>query len=214
MRIRSTRCRIDVASYPLDQKTCMARSRTTSRSNSLGRPMPHRVPVPERSVKKTWYGPDWSISLEEGSMTLQEKLPDGLNPRIETREIVFDADVNLVTPFLKLATVSRGGSGHMLKVTVNGMRMRVTARYRVDGSVLNDTVQGRMLGAETTLEIDSPDPPERVAKVVRNAERGCFVMQALQNPVPVTGRTLLNGTLLAECQRRFRLTREGKSAVK
>ena len=86
--------------------------------------------------------------------------------------------------------------GHMLKVTVNGMRMRVTARYRVDGSVLNDTVQGRMLGAETTLEIDSPDPPERVAKVVRNAERGCFVLQALQNPVPVTSRTVLNGTSL------------------
>jgi organic hydroperoxide reductase OsmC/OhrA len=85
----------------------------------------------------------------------------------------------------------------MLKVAVNGMRMRVTARYRVDGSVLNDTVQGRMLGAETTLEIDSPDPPERVAKVVRNAERGCFVLQALQNPVPVTGRTRLNGTPLA-----------------
>ena len=86
--------------------------------------------------------------------------------------------------------------GHMLKVTVNGMRMRVTARYRVDGSVLNDTIQGQMLGAETTLEIDSPDPPERVARVVRNAERGCFVMQALLNPVPVTGRTLLNGIAL------------------
>jgi len=28
--------------------------------------------------------------------------------------------------------------GHMLKVTVNGMRMRVKA----DGSVLNDTIQG------------------------------------------------------------------------
>ena len=88
--------------------------------------------------------------------------------------------------------------GHMLKVTVNGMRMKVTARYRVDGSVLNDTIQGRMLGAETTLEIDSPDPPALVARVVRNAQRGCFVMQALQQPVPVTGRTLLNGTLLAE----------------
>jgi organic hydroperoxide reductase OsmC/OhrA len=72
----------------------------------------------------------------------------------------------------------------------------VTARFRVDGSVLNDTVEGRMLGAETTLEIDSPDPPERVAKVVRNAERGCFVMQALQHPVPVSGRTLLNGVEL------------------
>jgi len=86
----------------------------------------------------------------------------------------------------------------MLKVTVKGMRMRVTARYRVDGSVLDDTIQGRMLGAETTLEIESPDSPERVAKVVRNAGRGCFVMQALQHPVPVTGRTLLNGVALAE----------------
>ena len=86
--------------------------------------------------------------------------------------------------------------GHMLKVTVNGMRMKVTARYRVDGSVLNDTIQGRMVGAETTLEIDSPDPPERVARVVRNAERGCFVMQALLRPVPISGRTVLNGAPL------------------
>ena len=87
--------------------------------------------------------------------------------------------------------------GHMLKVTVNTMRMKVVARYRVDGSVLNDTVQGAMLGAETVLEIDSPDTPERVARVVRNAERGCFVMQALLQPVPVSGRTMLNGTPLA-----------------
>jgi hypothetical protein len=40
-------------------------------------------------------------------------VPDGLDPKIQTREIVFDADVSLVTPFLKLATVSRGGAGHM-----------------------------------------------------------------------------------------------------
>ena len=40
-------------------------------------------------------------------------IPEGLNPKIETREIVFEADVNLVTPFLKLATVSRGSSDHM-----------------------------------------------------------------------------------------------------
>jgi hypothetical protein len=71
--------------------------------------------------------------------------------------------------------------------------MHVTARFRVTGSVLNDTIEGEMLGAETTLELESPDPPDRVAKVVRNAERGCFVMQALLRPVPVTGRTLVNG---------------------
>ena len=87
--------------------------------------------------------------------------------------------------------------GHMLKVTVSTMRMRVKASYRVSGSVLNDTVEGEMLGAETVLELESPDPPDRVAKVIRNAERGCFVMQALLKPVPVSGTTLLNGEHLA-----------------
>jgi hypothetical protein len=85
----------------------------------------------------------------------------------------------------------------MLKVSVTGMRMRVRARYRVTGSVLNDSVVAAMLGAETTLEIDSPADPAQVARVVRNAERGCFVMQALLNPVSVTGRTVLNGRPLA-----------------
>lgn len=92
--------------------------------------------------------------------------------------------------------------GHMLKVTIDSMRMKVTARFRVDGSVLNDTVAARMLGTETTLEIDSPDAPEHVARVVRNAERGCFVMQALLAPVPVAGRTMLNGTELTPDQLR------------
>jgi organic hydroperoxide reductase OsmC/OhrA len=86
--------------------------------------------------------------------------------------------------------------GHMLKVNVTRMTMHVKASFRVTGSVLNDTIDGEMLGAETTLELDSPDTPERVARVVRNAERGCFVMQALLRPVPVTGHTVLNGQAL------------------
>jgi len=39
--------------------------------------------------------------------------PEGLDPSITSRDIVFEADVRAVTPFLKLATVHRGGSGHM-----------------------------------------------------------------------------------------------------
>ena len=88
--------------------------------------------------------------------------------------------------------------GHMLKVTVRAMRMRVRARYRVTGSVLNDTVMASMVGAETTLEVDSPDAPTQVAKVVRNAERGCFVMQALLQPVPIVSKTVLNGMSLMQ----------------
>ncbi len=41
------------------------------------------------------------------------KIPEGLDPATTRREIVFEADVTAVTPFLKLATVSRGGAGHM-----------------------------------------------------------------------------------------------------
>ena len=88
--------------------------------------------------------------------------------------------------------------GHMLKLTVRAMQMRVRARYRVTGSVLNDTVVASMVGAETTLEIDSPDAPTQVAKVVRNAERGCFVMQALLQPVPIVSKTVLNGMSLMQ----------------
>jgi hypothetical protein len=40
-------------------------------------------------------------------------MPEGLDPNIRTREIVFEADVRGVTPFLKLATVSRGGADPM-----------------------------------------------------------------------------------------------------
>jgi len=38
--------------------------------------------------------------------------PEGLDPTIRTRDILFEADVQSVTPFLKLATVSHGGAAH------------------------------------------------------------------------------------------------------
>lgn len=54
----------------------------------------------------------------------------------------------------------------MLTVSVDRMRMRVRASYRVTGSVFQDSVQAEMVGAETVLELESPDAPERVAKVI------------------------------------------------
>jgi len=62
--------------------------------------------------------------------------------------------------------------------------------------VLDDTMRRAILGAEPTLEIDAPEPPDHVARVVRNSEHGCFVMEALITPVPVSTRTLLNGVPL------------------
>lgn len=39
-------------------------------------------------------------------------VPEGLDPGIQTREITFEADVQAVSPFLKLATVSHNGTAH------------------------------------------------------------------------------------------------------
>jgi ketopantoate hydroxymethyltransferase len=75
---------------------------------------------------------------------------------------------------------------------LTAMRMHVRARHRVTGSALNDSVAASMVGAEATLEIDSPDWPAHVAKVVRNAERGCFVMPVLLKPVLAAEQTVLN----------------------
>jgi hypothetical protein len=41
------------------------------------------------------------------------RVPEGLDPSIESRQITFEADVTSVTPFLKVATTHRGGAGHM-----------------------------------------------------------------------------------------------------
>lgn len=81
----------------------------------------------------------------------------------------------------------------MMKVAIDKARVYVTANFKVEGSVLAQTVRASLNGVKTHLEVESNAPPERVAGVVRNAENGCFVMQALLNPVPVTSSVLVNG---------------------
>ncbi len=89
-----------------------------------------------------------------------------------------------------------GRYGHMLKVQIDNVRMKVTVRYRVEGSVLADTVKGQCLGVGAELHLESREDRAKVARVVRNAENGCFVHQALANPVPVQGSVTLNGAEL------------------
>ena len=54
--------------------------------------------------------------------------PPGLDPSIRSREIVFEADVRAVTPFLKLATVSLNGTSHMTFVCDEGSSLGGLAR--------------------------------------------------------------------------------------
>jgi len=81
----------------------------------------------------------------------------------------------------------------MMKTKINKTRVFVKAKFKSEGSVLAETVQASGLGFETRLELESEEPPERVAAVVRNAENGCYVLQTILHPVPVQREFTLNG---------------------
>ncbi len=81
----------------------------------------------------------------------------------------------------------------MMKTKVKKARVFVKAKFKSEGSVLRETVKAVGLGFETRLEIESDEPAERIAAVVRNAENGCYVLQSILNPVPVERKFTLNG---------------------
>ena len=49
---------------------------------------------------------------------------------------------------------------------------------------------------EIDFEVESVDPPDRVAHCIRAAEAGCFVMQAVVRPTTVVRNVRLNGAEL------------------
>jgi hypothetical protein len=81
----------------------------------------------------------------------------------------------------------------MMKTKIAKARVFVKARFAREGSVLAESIRAQGLGFETRLELDSNEPTERVAAVVRNAENGCYVLQTILQPVPVERQFLLNG---------------------
>jgi organic hydroperoxide reductase OsmC/OhrA len=81
----------------------------------------------------------------------------------------------------------------MLKTPIDKAKVFVTARFKNEGSVLRETVQAEGLGVETRCEISSREPAEKVAKVVRNAEAGCYVIQTIRKPTEVKSEYALNG---------------------
>jgi hypothetical protein len=88
--------------------------------------------------------------------------------------------------------------GHMMKINVEKARVFVRMRNKTEGSVLHGTVQATCLGLETRLELESPESADRIRALLRNAENGCYTMQALLRPVEVVRSVFLNGQELAD----------------
>lgn len=84
----------------------------------------------------------------------------------------------------------------MMKIQVSKARVHVAMRNKTEGSVLKGTVKASCLGVETRVELESEETPERIAALIKNAENGCFTMQALLEPVAVATTVSLNGAPL------------------
>ena len=80
-----------------------------------------------------------------------------------------------------------------MKVNITKIRAHVEVHIELSGSVLAGTIRAAIPKVQTSYEIESPDDPDRVAKVLRNARAGCYVRAALSNPVEFEDSTTLNG---------------------
>jgi hypothetical protein len=80
-----------------------------------------------------------------------------------------------------------------LHIEPKNVRITVTARYHREGSILAGNAQTRCDSIRTELSLDSDEPPERIAQLIKMAEATCFTIAALRNPAPVELDATVNG---------------------
>lgn len=81
----------------------------------------------------------------------------------------------------------------MMKIEIRNPKVSVRSGFRTDGSVLKGTVKASTVDFQIDFDVESDDPPDRVAHCIGAAEAGCFVMQSILEPTPVTRNVRING---------------------
>lgn len=73
----------------------------------------------------------------------------------------------------------------------------MTTTWWNSGSVMKGDYATGLESLHTELRVESEAPPEDVAKLIAMAERGCYVLSALNKPPVPTRDIHLNGEPLA-----------------
>jgi hypothetical protein len=81
----------------------------------------------------------------------------------------------------------------MMKMKVSGGKCRVVLRKHLGGSVLKGTVFNRWDAVTTHLELQSDEPADRLAHLIRNAKAGCFAEGLITQQVPLHSHVQVNG---------------------
>ena len=80
-----------------------------------------------------------------------------------------------------------------LHIEPKNVRITITARYSRQGSVIAGDARTLCDSIKTELALDSDEPSERLAQLIKMAEATCFTLTALRNPSPVTLEATVNG---------------------
>ena len=81
----------------------------------------------------------------------------------------------------------------MMKMKVSGASCRVVLRKHLGGSVLNGTVFNRWEGVSTFLKVESSEPSDKLAHLLKNAKAGCFAEGLITQQVPLHSHIDVNG---------------------
>ena len=81
----------------------------------------------------------------------------------------------------------------MMKMNVKHASCSVRFRKHLGGSVLKGTVFNRWEGVDTHLKVESDEPADRLAHLIRNAKAGCFAEGLITQPVPLTSTIDVTG---------------------
>lgn len=79
------------------------------------------------------------------------------------------------------------------KIVLRNDRVKVTAHFHEQGSVLAGSAEGACDGFEIDISLDSDAPAAEIAELIRLAHRMCFTEDALSHPARLTYRHTLNG---------------------
>ena len=79
------------------------------------------------------------------------------------------------------------------KLTIKDERVKVTAHFHEQGSVLRGDAEGFCDAFEIEIMIESDEAPEAIAELVRLSHAMCFTEKALSGSTPISAIATLNG---------------------
>jgi len=69
----------------------------------------------------------------------------------------------------------------------------VIAQYAREGAILAETIRSWCESIRTELQLDSDEPPDRIAQLIRLAEASCFTLGTVRSSTPTELVVTVNG---------------------